>query len=173
MSPSHAFLGLLETQPRYGYELKQLYDVHFGMTQPIKFGQVYATLGRLRRDGLVDIAGVETGAGPDRKLYVITDEGVADLDRWVSEADQPAGFTRSGLFARAVVALMSGRSPDEVLDVQRSAHLAVMRDITKRKASADLMEALSCDFELLHLQADLKWIELAGQRAVRAKGTGK
>ncbi len=164
VSLTYAFLGLLEEQPRHGYELKQLYDERFAPARPVKFGQVYTTLARLRRDGLVDIAAVEAGAGPDRKLYLVTPEGVADLERWLVEPERAEAFGRKTLFAKIVLSLMSGRPPTQVLDVQRSAHLDRMRELTERKRTADLMDVLACDFELFHLEADLRWIELAGTR---------
>jgi len=164
MALSHVLLGLLEGRQRYGYELKQLYDERFGASQPVKFGQVYATLARLRRDGLVDIAAVESGDGPDRKVYVITPEGVADLERWIVEPQQPAAFGRTALFSKVAVALLSGRPAAEVLDIQRAAHLVRMRELTDRKRVGDAMDALVCDYELFHLEADLRWIELAGAR---------
>lgn len=172
MPLGHALLGLLEDQPRHGYELKHLYDERFGVSRSVKFGQVYATLARLRRDGLVDISAVEAGGGPDRKLYVITPDGVADLERWLVEPQSPSTFGRSVLFSKVVIALMSGRPADEVLDVQRSAHLVRMRELTARKLQGDEMDALACDFELFHLEADLRWIELAGARVDRDRTKG-
>ncbi len=163
MSFGHAVLGLLEERPQHGYELKHRYDEHFPGTRPFPFGQVYATLARLHRDGLVDIAAVEAGAGPDRKLYVITPAGVSELQHWIDEPT-PAGFVRSELFSRVVVALISGRSPAAVLDEQRAAHLVRMREVTERRRNADLVGAMACDFELFHLEADVKWIEHAARR---------
>ncbi len=170
MSLGYALLGLLEDRPRHGYELKHLYDGRFGPSQPIKFGQVYATLSRLRRDGLVDIDSVEAGEGPDRKLYAITPQGVTDLERWFREPEPPSGFGRKALFTKVVLALISGRSAADVLDGQRATHLARMREVTERKRGGDLTEAMACDFELFHLEADLRWIELAGRRVERLRG---
>jgi hypothetical protein len=62
---------------------------------------------------------------------------------------------------------MSGRSAVEVLDAQRATHLVRMRELTERKRVGDLTDALACDFELFHLEADLRWIELAGKRVER------
>src|SRR2546423_14104921 len=70
-------LGLLEREPSHGYDLKRDYDVLFGRGRPLPFGQVYATLARLARDGKVVVGPSEPGAGPDRKRDAITDEGVA------------------------------------------------------------------------------------------------
>jgi len=169
MSLGYALLGLLEDRPRHGYDLKRLYDGRFGGSQPVKFGQVYSTLARLRRDGLIDMAAVESGEGPDRKLYVITSQGVMDLERWLAEPEPPPGFGRKALFTKVVLSLMSGRSTVEVLDAQRAMHLVRMRELTERKRAGDLTDALACDFELFHLEADLRWIELAGGRVDRLR----
>jgi DNA-binding PadR family transcriptional regulator len=172
MSFGHTLLGLLEERPQHGYELKQRYDENFPGARPLPFGQVYATLARLHRDGLVDIAAVESGAGPDRKLYVITRAGVSELGHWIDEPT-PVGSVRSELFSRVVVALISGRSPATVLDTQRAAHLARMREVTERRRGADTVGAMACDFELFHLEADVKWIEHAARRLERAKARPK
>jgi DNA-binding PadR family transcriptional regulator len=163
MAFGHALLGLLEEGPQHGYELKHRYDANFPGARPLPFGQVYATLARLHRDGLVDIAAVESGAGPDRKLYVITPAGVTDLERWIDEPT-PVGLVRSELLSRVVVALISGRNPDAVLDTQRAEHLSRMREVTERRRTADLVGAMACDFELFHLEADVKWIEHSARR---------
>ena len=72
---SLTLLGLLEREPSHGYDLKRDYDTYFGRGKPLPFGQVYATLARLTRDGKVVPGDVEPGAGPDRKRYAITDIG--------------------------------------------------------------------------------------------------
>lgn len=168
MSIGYALLGLLEERPRHGYELKRLYDERLGPTQPLKYGQVYATLARLLRDALVDLAGVEPGAGPERRLYVITPAGVRSLERWLFEPE-PTDFRRPALVTKVILALMSGRPAHEVLDAQRAVHLKRMRELTERKRTAELPEALALDFELFHLEADLRWIEQAGGRVERLR----
>lgn len=167
-SLGHAMLGLLEDGPRHGYELKRRFDENFPGGRSLPFGQIYATLARLKRDGLVDVAAVESGSGPDRKLYVITPAGVADLELWLDTPQPPAAQQRSELFVKVVVALMSGRDADGVLDTQRAAHLRRMRGVTDRRRTADAIGAMACDHELFHLEADLRWIEQAGERLVRS-----
>lgn len=169
MSVPHVLLGLLEERPRYGYDLKREYDGRFATTRPLKFGQVYATLARLLRDGLVDMRAIEAGAGPERKLYAITTAGVTDLERWLREPVTPEPYLQSVLFTKIVLALMSGRSAAEVLDTQRSAHLERMRELTRMKTSGDLTDALVADYALFHLEADLRWIEMAAARLDRLK----
>jgi DNA-binding PadR family transcriptional regulator len=164
MSIGHALLGLLEQGPRHGYDLKRAYDERFGHDRPLHYGQVYTTLSRLLRNGLITEAGVESGDGPERKRYAITDAGVTDVEQWLLTPETPEPYLQNTLYAKVVLALLSGRPAHEVLDSQRAAHLGVMRVLTKRKTDGDLADQLICDFALFHLEADLRWLELTAAR---------
>lgn len=164
MSVPLALLGLLEREPSHGYDLKREYDTFFGRGKPLPFGQVYATLGRLARDGKVVAHEGEPGAGPDRKRYVITDDGVSDLESWLADPVAPEPHLQSVLFVKVVLALMSGRPADDFLDTQRAAHMARMRELTELRRSASLVDALLADHALFHLEADLRWIDLTASR---------
>lgn len=165
MTVSYALLGLLEESARHGYDLKQSYDRRFGATKPIRFGQVYRTLAQLVRDGRVEAVGVEAGAGPDRKLYTITPEGVTDLDTWLGEPEEPQPQLQTVLFTKVVLALLSGRPADRFLDEQRARHLAAMKTLTQlRRAAAGTQDALLADYQLFHIEADLRWIDHAVSR---------
>jgi hypothetical protein len=72
MSVPLTLLGLLEREPSHGYDLKRDYDTYFGRGKPLPYGQVYATLSRLARDGMAIAGPAEPGEGPDRKRYAIT-----------------------------------------------------------------------------------------------------
>lgn len=164
MTVPHALLGLLEREPRHGYDLKRGYDTWFGRGKPLPYGQVYATLGRLARSGKVIAGETEPGIGPDRRRYVITDEGVSDLETWLSEPVPPEPFLQSELFMKVVLALMSGRPAEEFLDRQRDAHMARMRELTEVRRSGQVVDVLLADHGLFHLDADLRWIDLATAR---------
>lgn len=164
MTVSYALLGLLEEGDRHGYDLKQSYDRRFGAIRPLRFGQVYRTLAQLQRDGLVEIAGVEAGSGPDRKRYSITAEGVTDLERWLSEPEDPQPHLQTVLFTKVVLALQSGRPAQAFLEDQRQRHLAVMHDLTDARRSASLRDSLLIDYQLFHIEADLRWIDHAAAR---------
>jgi DNA-binding PadR family transcriptional regulator len=157
---SYALLGLLRQADRHGYDLKQSYDRRFGATRPIRFGQVYRTLAQLERDGLVTIAGVESGAGPDRKRYSITPEGVTDLDAWLGEPEPPQPQLQTVLFTKVVLALLSGQPAEDYLDRQRAAHLTAMKTLTAgRRGATSTQDALLFDYQLFHIEADLRWID--------------
>lgn len=173
MSTSTTLLALLEPEPSYGYTLKRQYDAWFAQRRPLAFGQVYATLSRLERDGLAEQLDVEAGDGPDRRRYRITADGVAVVDDWVFSPEPPDGFATSNLCARVTVALLSGRPAADVLDAQREAHLTRMRDLQQRRRTVSGADLLTVTYELAHLDADLTWIEQSGARLdqIRARLT--
>jgi DNA-binding PadR family transcriptional regulator len=164
MSVPLTLLGLLEREPSHGYDLKRDYDSYFGRGKPLPFGQVYATLSRLTRDGKAVAAGTEPGAGPDRKRYTITETGASEVEAWLSQPVEPEPHLQTVLFTKVVLALMLGRSAEHYLDTQRVAHLQRMRELTDIKRTGDLVEALLADHGLFHLEADLRWIDLTSAR---------
>ena len=139
-------LGLLEREPSHGYDLKRDYDAYFGRDKPLPFGQVYATLRRLARDGKVTGGDAEPGAGPDRKRYTITNVGTSEFDAWLGQRE------RTG-HAPADCAVLQGgagadaRPPGRDLprySARRShpAHAGADREI---KRTGGLMDALLAD----------------------------
>jgi len=168
MSVPHMLLGLLEPGPSHGYTLKAAFDSRFATDRPLRYGQVYATLSRLQRDGLAEEVAIEPGSGPERRMYAVTPRGVQELSTWLVTPEPPTGYAVSVLFAKTVLALTSGRSAADVLDAQRRVHLARMRAVTKAAASTDVLSRLAADYELAHLEADLQWIEVAGARLTAA-----
>ena len=164
MSVSHVLLGLLEPGPRHGFGLKAAYDARFGRARSLGFGQVYATLARFERDGLAELVGVESGEGPERRVYAVTPSGVEELESWLGRPEQPTAYAQGVLFTKVVLALMSGRPAEQILDAQRAVHLERMREVRRAVEEGDLLGRLAADYEVGHLDADLRWIELAERR---------
>ena len=164
MSLGQTFLGLLESQPRHGYDIKRVYDEHFGRGRSLHYGQVYATLSRLLKNGMVEVDAVEPGEGPERKRYSITDAGVTDVADWLSRPENPEPYLQSTLYTKVVLALLTERPAADILDTQRAEHLRLMRELTRRKMNGDLTDQLVCDHALFHLEADLRWLELTAAR---------
>ena len=129
-----ALLGLLDREPSHGYDLKRDYDAYFGRGRPLPFGQVYATLARLARDGKAIAGEAEPGAGPDRKRYTITETGKNEVEAWLAEPIPAEPYLQTDLFVKVVLSLMLGRPAEEYLDVQRAAHLAA--DARAHRASS-------------------------------------
>jgi DNA-binding PadR family transcriptional regulator len=164
MSVPFTLLGLLEREPSHGYDLKRDYDAFFGRGKALPFGQVYATLARLTRDGKVVPGEVEPGAGPDRKRYSITEVGRSDVETWLAEPVDPEPHLQTVLFSKVVLSLMLGRPAEFYLDAQRGAHLQRMRELTELKRNGTLIDALLADHGLFHLEADLRWIDMTSAR---------
>jgi DNA-binding PadR family transcriptional regulator len=159
-----ALLGLLDREPSHGYELKHDYDAYFSRGRPLPFGQVYATLARLTRDGKAVAREAERGAGPDRKRYAITVNGKSEVEAWLAEPIPPEPHLQTDLFVKVVLSLMLGRRAEEYLDAQRAAHLQRMRELTELRQQGKLVDALLADHGLFHLEADLRWIDLTAAR---------
>jgi DNA-binding PadR family transcriptional regulator len=151
-------LGLLEQASGHGYDLKARHDRHFG-TRRLALPQVYATLGRLERDGAVSVTGVERSGGPNRTVYSVTPSGVRQLESWLTAPESSAPYLQSTVFTKVVLALLSGRDPRAVLDAQRIAHREQMRQLTADKNEATLERTLALDLALFHLEADLRWLD--------------
>ena len=164
MSVPHALLGLLEQQPRHGYDLKRLLDRYFAPDHPVAFAQVYSTLGRLEQKGRVRLEAIERAEGPDRRRYAITDDGIAELERWLREPLDAEPHLQADLFTKVVLAILSGRPVEPLVDTERHAHLERMRALTEIRREAALPIALLADYALFHLEADLRWLELTAAR---------
>ena len=166
---SLTLLGLLSVEPSYGYDLKHTYDRFFGVRKPLAFGQVYASLARMTRDGQILALADEAGGGPDRKKYEVTEVGRTRVSQWMFTPDIPSEALQSNLFAKTIIALLVDDNADRLLDVQRTEHLARMRELTREKQGADLMRVLLCDHALFHIEADLRWIDLTGARLTQLR----
>ncbi|MFC4145783.1 PadR family transcriptional regulator [Micromonospora mangrovi] len=159
MSVPMTLLGLLEREPSHGYDLKRDYDSFFNRGKPLPFGQVYATLGRLARDGKIVVGEVEPGVGPERKRYVITDQGATEFESWLTEPVEAEPNLQTVLFSKVVLALMLDRPAEEYLDAQRATHLRRMKELTAVKRGGNLVDVMLADHGLFHLEADLHWID--------------
>lgn len=164
MNVSLALLGLLTIADLHGYDLKQLCDRLLSPGRAIKQGQVYATLHRLERDGSIAVTAVEQGEGPERRRYTLTEHGRIEVGTWLDAPEPAAPHLQSALYAKVIVALLAGFAVDRLIDGQRAAHLARMRELTATRRSGSLPEALLSDFALFHLEADLRWLDLTAAR---------
>lgn len=153
-------LALLATEgPRHGYDLRRAHDALFGRSKPLRFGHLYATLQRLVRDGLAEEAGEERGNGPDRRRYAITPAGRAQIEAWLDAPEEPAASLESDLHAKVVFALRAGRPVAELIERQRALHLARMRELTRLRDEAPLVDAVLADHVIYRLDADLRWLD--------------
>ena len=167
-------LGVLAQAPAHGYDLKQAHDDRFPSARPLAYAQVYSTLGRLQRDGLVEVLETVKGAGPDRTVYTITDAGRHQLADWLAAVEEPGPYSADELVRKTITALHLGKDADDFLHRQRAAYLTVMRTLTRqRNEAAELGAQLAIDHTLTHLDADLRWLEETRDRvAQRSSSSG-
>lgn len=163
MSVKDALLGLLAQGPNHGYELQAAYN-HVGVTRPVHSAQIYSTLARLLRDELVDVAGHEGGLGPARVVYRLTDQGRARVEAWLLAPESPEPFLQPVLLLKLLVARRAGVDVDEVVAAQQNAHLALMRELVRRRDSGDPVTQIASDYAIHHLEADLRWLEATPAR---------
>ena len=155
------FLALLASGPAHGYELKRRYDALFGAVwDPINVGQIYVTLGRLERDGLVTHTDVPQERGADRKDYELTELGRKALGGWLDEpAEVPVA--KSDLLLRLVGASLAGADIGPLVGEHRQRCLQSLRDLDA--AAADARPGTVADLLIqgtaLHLQAELRWLD--------------
>jgi DNA-binding PadR family transcriptional regulator len=158
-------LALLDEQPMYGYQLRAAFESRTGGTWPLNIGQVYTTLARLDRDGLVSAEGDD---GDGHQIYALTEEGRAELEQWfatpVARADRP----RDELAIKLSLALsVDGVDVRDVVQTQRSATLQDLQELTRLKIRAgedDLAWLLVLDSLIFQAEAEIRWLDHCEQR---------
>ena len=165
MSVPHALLALLSESPKYGQRLQSEFEARTGKVWPLNVGQVYTTLQRLERDGLVEADGNGEGA---RKQYKIAPAGRQELADWLRTPPDLVPPPRDELVIKVLVALqVPGTDVHEILQVHRRHVIEVMQRYTKVKAAAaddEVALALVADAELFRLEAIVRWLDAADVR---------
>ena len=168
----NSFLAILSNQPAHGYGLKSTFESSTAGAWPLNAGQVYTTLSRLQRDGLVQ--GAEEDA-PERRSWRITEEGRQALVEWY---DSPVDdrSSRDELVIKVLVALASGEeNMARVLQTQRGATMGRLQKYTRHKmemapgADEGLPQALMLDALILRAESEIRWLDLCEQRLCRRR----
>ena len=169
MSVPHALLALLSEGPKYGLRLQSEFESRTGEVWPLNVGQVYTTLQRLERDGLVQGDG---DGERSRKRYRITPAGSEELAGWLRTPPGLVPPPRDELLIKVLVALqIPGVDVHEILQVHRRHAIEVMQRYTRIKAQAaedDVALALVADAELFRLEAIVRWLDAADVRLRRS-----
>ena len=165
MSIRYSLLAILDAGPRHGYALKSEFEAATGNVWPLNVGQVYSTLSRLERDGLVLVAEDDDG----QKTYRISDAGRQDLRRWYGTPVVREIVPRQELAIKLVFAMRAG--PDQVREVvqrQLVATLGSLQEFTRLKATAerdgDLAWLMMLDALIFQAEAEARWLELCEER---------
>ena len=166
MSVRHALLALLSEGPKYGLRLQQEFEERTGEVWPLNVGQVYITLQRLERDGLVD-SDDEGGAGP-QKRYVITPAGGAELDAWLRTPAGDVPPPRDELVIKVLISLrVPGADVHDIVQAHRHHMIELMQRYSHLKMEAaedDIGLALVADAELFRLDGIVRWLDAADTR---------
>ena len=162
MSVRCALLALLSQGPKYGLQLRHEFEAKTGEVWPLNVGQVYTTLQRLERDGMVESDDAEDG--PQRS-YRITEPGERELREWLASPPEVTQPPRDELLIKVLVATqVPGVDVRDVVQVHRRHLVQVMQQYTAVKADAaedDIPLALVVDAELFRLEAAVRWLDSA------------
>ncbi|MEW1902017.1 PadR family transcriptional regulator [Streptomyces sp. NPDC086147] len=184
MSIRHGLLALLERGPRYGSQLRTEFESRTGSTWPLNVGQVYTTLNRLERDGMVAQGG-EDEAG--HTLYAITDSGRAELRTWF---EKPVDRTSPARDELAIKLAMAVGAPSvdirDVIQSQRRHTVQAMQDYTRLKAQAllavegggslerdDVAWLLVLEQLIFQTEAEARWLDHCESRLIRLSATAR
>jgi DNA-binding PadR family transcriptional regulator len=182
-------LGILAEKPRHGYDLKQTFDEKVGDFWTLNYGQVYTTLERLLKDGLVECEEVEQANKPDKKIYRVTPAGLSAFEAWRVEPVKPEPrMLRDELFLKLLFLSESNAGQTlAMIQSQHSVYMAHMMQLTNKKVQIErqarqalasatsqaerrriehehLINTLLIDVALQHTEADIRWLRQCGAR---------
>jgi DNA-binding PadR family transcriptional regulator len=170
MSVRHALLALLSEGPKYGLQLRQEFEARTGEVWPLNVGQVYTTVQRLERDGLVvsDLAEGDAEEPGPQKRFRITPEGSAELSSWLTTPPTAEMPPRDELVIKVLVAVrLPGVDVSAILQAHRRRLIETMSRYTRMKEDAaedDLGLFLIADAEIFRLEAVVRWLDTVDVR---------
>jgi DNA-binding PadR family transcriptional regulator len=171
MSVRFALLGLLAQRPRHGYELHAAFEVVMGgeANWDVRPAQIYSTLARLQESGHIveEIDGTD-GEGGDRRVYAITEKGQTDLATWFN-TPVTREHQRDEVFAKLMLAIATEvAQPRKVLQIQRARLYQDLHALTAQRSKVDpqkdLAHILLLDSAVMHIEADLRWLDMVDAR---------
>ena len=170
MSVRNAILGLLAHRPRHGYELHDAFEAMVGGVEnwDLKPAQVYTTLTRLEKKGLVIEDRVQQDGGPEKHIYTVTQAGLAELQKWFTEPVR-SDRRRDEVFLKLMLCLaVPDADPRRLIYVQRAGLYRELHAITAQRSRVDpkseLAYMLLLDQAVMHLEADLRWLDMVESR---------
>jgi DNA-binding PadR family transcriptional regulator len=170
LSVRNAILGLLAQQPRHGYELRAAFEALVGgeAIWDVKPAQIYTTLDRLEDSGLVDQRASGQEGGPEKHIYGITEKGREELNAWFSTGIE-GEHQRDEFFIKLMLSIDDEKAePAKVIQAQRSELYKQLHELTNHRNQAnpkmELARIFALDKMIMHLEADLKWLDLLDAR---------
>jgi DNA-binding PadR family transcriptional regulator len=171
-------LAILDQGPCYGYQLRTEFDRRTGSTWPINVGQIYNTLDRLERDKL--ISKLASGAEQQNTYFEITSAGHHEVERWLSSPVERSAAARDELAIKLAIAVtLPGVDIERVIQVQRTATLETLQELTRTKNSTDSPDSaeelawlLVIDSMIFAAEAEVRWLDHSETRLARAAAAG-
>jgi DNA-binding PadR family transcriptional regulator len=167
VSVRYGLLTLLEQRPMYGYQLRQEFEASTGSTWPLNVGQVYTTLTRLERDGLVEV----TDDGDEaQRVYAISPAGRVEVRAWFATPVRHQSPPRDELAIKLALAV---RTPEvdvrAVIQAQRTSTMRALQDYTRAREAAtdDLSWLLVADSLIFAAEAEIRWLDHCETRLAR------
>jgi DNA-binding PadR family transcriptional regulator len=176
VSVRYALLALLSEGPKYGLQLREEFEANTGQVWPLNVGQVYTTLQRLERDGLVTAIDSESGDPGPQKAYQITGAGSAELDQWLRVPPDLSTPPRDDLVMKVLIAVrVPGTDVSEIIQAHRRYLVQLMQEWTRLKEDdngGDVAFSLVVDSELFRIDSVVRWLDAAEGRLRRALADG-
>lgn len=180
VSIKHAILAILHEEPAHGYELKKRFDEAVGSFWPLQQAQIYNNLRLLEKAKLIELDEQVPQEGlPDRKLFRPTNAGEAELEAWLNSPIQANRKLRDDLYLKLVTLANVRGNWQAIMDLlwqQRQVYLQTLRDLERSliqiEATGDLLTATLLEGAILHIEADLTWLDRVEERFQEADFKG-
>lgn len=174
MTVKHTLLAMLFQRPMYGYELSKTLASTLRTDWDVKVGQIASTLARLEEAGLVESETQNTASAPDRRVYQLTEDGQRELAEWYLTPEIREYRLGDVFYIKFVFSLIAAPvSPEEVLTMQRRRLYQELHDVTELRQQTDpdtdLPLRLLLETVIMHLEADIRWINMCEARLPQLK----
>ncbi len=170
MSVRHALLGLLAQRSRHGYELHTAFEAVVGGERnwDVKPAQIYSTLARLEKDGLVAEEALAQAGGPEKRVFAITPAGRDHLAEWFASGTE-RDHQRDEFYVKLMLSLATGEAaPSKVIQSQRTRLFRDLHALTAQRShtnpKTELAQIFLYDKAIMHLEADLRWLDMIEAR---------
>ncbi len=170
MTVRHTLLGLLAQQPRYGYELRAAFTALAGGREnwEVTPAQIYTTLNRMHKSGLIRVEDTSENNRSERHVFTITSAGLEELKRWFESDDRPSPVQDTFYLKLMVARELPFVETARLINTQRTSLYRELHRITRQRGTlhpgTDLARILLMDKAIMHLEADLRWLDMIEAR---------
>jgi DNA-binding PadR family transcriptional regulator len=170
MTVRHTLLGLLAQQPRYGYELRAAFTALAGGREnwEVAPAQIYTTLNRMLKSGLIQVKETADGDSSERQFFTITTTGMDELNQWFASEERTSPVQDTFYLKLMVARDLPFVETASLIQTQRTSAYRELHRITRQRSEldprTDLARILLMDKAIMHLEADLRWLDMIEAR---------